>query len=64
MSDYTPKLKKILREAGCYFDRPGKGDHEIWFSPKTRIKFVIDNSIKSRYTANAVLKQAGLPKQF
>jgi hypothetical protein len=25
MSDYTPKLKKILREAGCYFDRPGKG---------------------------------------
>jgi len=34
MSDYTPKLKQILREAGCYFDRPGKGDHEIWFSPK------------------------------
>jgi hypothetical protein len=64
MSDYTPKLKKILREAGCYFDRPGKGDHEIWFSPKTGIKFVIDNSIKSRHTANAVLKQAGLPKKF
>ena len=32
MSDYTPKLKQILREAGCYFDRPGKGDYEIWFS--------------------------------
>jgi len=64
MSDYTPRLKKILREAGCYFDRPGKGDHEIWFSPVTRIRFVVDNSIKSRHTANAVLKQAGLPKQF
>ena len=64
MSDYTPKLKKILQEAGCYFDRPGKGDHEIWCSPKTRIKFVVDNSIKSRHTANAVLKQAGLPKHF
>ncbi|MDQ1270189.1 MAG: hypothetical protein QG618_1499 [Thermodesulfobacteriota bacterium] len=26
--------------------------------------FVVDNAIKSRHTANAVLKQAGLPKQF
>jgi hypothetical protein len=64
MSDYTPKLKQILREAGCYFIRSGKGDHEIWYSPITRIKFVVDNSIKSRHTANAILKQAGLPKQF
>lgn len=64
MSNYTPKLKKILREAGCYFERPGKGDHEIWYSPITNIRFVVDNSIKSRHTANAVLKQAGLPKRF
>jgi len=64
MSDYTPKLNQILREAGCYFIRSDKGDHEIWYSPITRIKFVVDNSIKSRHTANAILKQAGLPKQF
>jgi len=64
MSDYTPRLKQYLREAGCYFDRHGKGDHEIWFSPMTGIRFVVDNSIKSRHTANAVLKQAGLPKKF
>jgi hypothetical protein len=25
---------------------------------------VVDNSIKSRHTANTVLKQAGLPKKF
>ena len=30
MADYTPKLKKFLREAGCYFERKGKGDYEIW----------------------------------
>jgi hypothetical protein len=64
MSDYTPRLKQYLREAGCQFDRQGKGDHEIWFSPITGIRFVVDNSIKSRHTANAVLKQAGLPKKF
>jgi len=64
MSDYAKDLKRALREAGCDYDRPGKGDHEIWFSPLTKVKFVVDSKIKSRHTANAVLKQAGLPKQF
>ena len=63
-SSYTPQLKKILRKAGCYFLRQGKGDHEIWYSPITRIHFVVDGQIKSRHTANAVLKQAGFPKTF
>ncbi len=60
----TPRLKKLLTEAECYFERQGKGDHEIWFSPLTKRRFVVDNTIKSRHTANAVLKQAGLPKAF
>ncbi len=64
MADFTKDLKKYLRENGCTFERQGKGDHEIWYSPITKIRFVVDNSIKSRHTANAVLKQAGLPKQF
>ena len=63
-SSFTPELKKILLEAGCYFERQGKGDHEIWYSPITNRRFVVDNSMKSRHTANAVLKQAGLPKAF
>jgi hypothetical protein len=42
----------------------GQKDHEIRFSPLTGIRFVVDSSIKSRHTANAVLKQAGLPKRF
>ena len=64
MSGFTPDLKRILVAAGCRFDRSGKGDHEIWYSPITERKFVVDSNIKSRHTANAVLKQAGLPKQF
>jgi len=64
MADFAPKLKKHLKDAGCFFERQGKGDHEIWSSPITGIKFVVDNVIKSRHTANAVLKQAGLPKKF
>ncbi|MDX9962638.1 type II toxin-antitoxin system HicA family toxin [Desulfobacter postgatei] len=64
MGDFTKDLKKILRENGCSFERQGKGDHEIWYSPATALRFVVDNAIKSRHTANAVLKQAGLRKQF
>ncbi len=60
----TPKLKKLLTEAGCYFMKQGKGDHEIWFSPITQKNFVVDSAIKSRHTANTVLKQAGLSKAF
>lgn len=64
MSDFTPELKRILRAAGCYFVRAGKGDHEIWHSPRADRNFTVDGKIKSRHTANAVLKQAGLEKHF
>ena len=29
----TPELNRILVEAGCHFERQGRGDHEIWYSP-------------------------------
>jgi hypothetical protein len=64
MKSFTPEVKKILREANCRFVRQGKGDHEIWESPITKRTFVVDNAILSRHTANAIMKQAGLPKAF
>jgi hypothetical protein len=30
MASYTPGVKEILRAHGCHFERPGKGDHEVW----------------------------------
>ncbi|MBX6421475.1 MAG: type II toxin-antitoxin system HicA family toxin [Nevskia sp.] len=64
MADFAPELKRILRTAGCRFIRAGKGDHEIWYSPESGRYFPVDGKIKSRHTANAVLKQAGLEKRF
>jgi predicted RNA binding protein YcfA (HicA-like mRNA interferase family) len=64
MTDYSPLVKKVLKKNGCYFKRQGKGDHEMWYSPISNIRFPVDNKIKSRHTANGILKQAGLPKQF
>lgn len=63
MVGYTPKLKKKLSLAGCQYYGPGKGDHDVWITPEGR-KITVDANIKSRHTANEVLKQAGLPKEF
>jgi len=64
MDGYTKQLKKMLKKNGCYFVRSGKGDHEIWFSPVSKIHFTVDGKILSRHTANAVIQQAGFSKQF
>jgi len=60
----APERKPLLSAAGCTYDRPGKHDHEIWYSPITQRRLAGDHKILSRHTANGVLKQAGLPKAF
>src|SRR5258708_18321991 len=59
------KLKVLIPELlGCQFRRHGKGDHDIWFSPISGRSFPVDHSVRSRRTANGILKQAGLPKSL
>lgn len=57
---YGRQLKRILRAHGCHFVRHGKGDHEIWFSPITNLSFTVDAGTRKRFTAEAILKQAGI----
>ncbi|WP_375273873.1 type II toxin-antitoxin system HicA family toxin [Methylorubrum thiocyanatum] len=64
MTDYTPALKKLLRQQGYAFLPSGRGDHEVWRNDETGRTVVVDGAIKSRHTANGILKQAGLPKAF
>ncbi|MEJ2227857.1 MAG: type II toxin-antitoxin system HicA family toxin [Alphaproteobacteria bacterium] len=64
MPSFEHEVRILLKEAGCTFHRQGKGDHEIWWSPITARYFTVDGKIKSRHTANEVLKQAGVGKQF
>ncbi len=42
----------------------GKGDHDIWYSPVTDRHITVDTKIKSRHTANAILKQSGIDYKF
>ena len=41
-----------------------QGDHDIWYIPITKKYFTVDGKIKSRHTANAIMKQAGIDYHF
>ena len=64
MAEYEKKVREELKRHGCYFVWHGKGDHDIWYSPITGINVTVDGKIKSRHTANAIMKQSGIDKQF
>lgn len=64
MAEYEKVVREVLREHGCRFVRRGKGDHDIWYSPITRRNVTVDGKIKSRYTANDIMKQSGIDRRF
>ncbi len=60
--DFSREVKRLLLKAGCHHVRDGR--HPVWFSAVSGRHFPVPNTIKSRHTANEILKQAGLPKAF
>jgi predicted RNA binding protein YcfA (HicA-like mRNA interferase family) len=64
VADYAPDGRRALGAAGWHYLRPGKGDHAVWTNPATGRCVIVDGKILSRHTANAILKPAGLAKQF
>jgi len=60
--DFCPDVIRLLKAAGCTFVRTGR--HPVWHSQITNRNFPVPNRIKSRFTANEIMKQAGLPKSF
>ncbi len=64
MTDFAPEVRRMLSKAGWQFERHGKGDHERWINPVTRAKVTVDAKIRSRHTANGILKEAGIGKKF
>ncbi|MBO5691823.1 MAG: type II toxin-antitoxin system HicA family toxin [Spirochaetaceae bacterium] len=64
MAEYEKQVRKILLQNGCHFVRHGKGDHDIYYSPITKRNFTVDSKIKSRHTANAIMKQSGIEYHF
>jgi predicted RNA binding protein YcfA (HicA-like mRNA interferase family) len=60
---FGKEVRDMLTAAGCAFLRHGKGDHDIWSTPSGQ-RIVVPVKIMSPHTANAILKDAGLPKAF
>jgi predicted RNA binding protein YcfA (HicA-like mRNA interferase family) len=63
-SGYHAQLCAILRAHGCTLIRQAKGSHEVWYSPITKAPITMAVTVNNRHTANAILKQAGIEKQF
>ncbi len=64
MASYEKSVRELLRLHNCSFIRRGKGDHDIWYSPITKRHVTVDSKIKSRHTANAIMKQCGIEQKF
>ena len=64
MAEYEKRVRDILSQNGCTFQRRGKGDHDIWYSPITQRSITVDIRIKSMHTANAIMKQSGINYKF
>jgi len=61
--DFYPELTGLPFAAGWRRAVNAKGSHEKWRHPD-HAHFVIVPRSRSRHTANAILKEAGLPKAF
>jgi hypothetical protein len=55
-------LIEKLRAAEFELHRQGKASHEIWRRASDGVSLVVPQSVKRPTAANAILKQAGLPK--
>jgi len=64
MAEYEKKVRDVLSKYGCSFLRHGKGDHDLWYSPEKNHSFPVAAKIKSRHTANEIMKQAGIDYHF
>ena len=58
-TNYYKQVVDLLRQHGFEFTRQGKGSHELWASAGQGIKVTVPRNLKSRHTANGILKDAG-----
>jgi predicted RNA binding protein YcfA (HicA-like mRNA interferase family) len=64
MADYRRDVIKVLEANGCAFVRHATGSHDLWQSPHTKRRFVVQHDLSSKIAANSIMKQAGLTHRF
>ena len=65
MATYEGKVKSLLKAAGWVKIRQGRSSHEQWQKADgTGLVITVPSKIKSRHTANHILKQAGIDEKL
>ena len=65
MATYERKVKSLLKAAGWDKIRQGRSSHEQWENAdRSGLVITVPSKIKSRHTANHILKQAGIDKKL
>lgn len=62
MNGYYAQVVEQLKRHGYQHSGPGRGSHEIWSNGKHNQ--TVPFHCKSRHTANAIMKQAGIDFKF
>jgi len=63
MNGYEKEVKKILKKHGWKLIRAAKGSHEYWGKYGCK-PVTVPQNCKSRFTANAIMKEAGINHKF
>ena len=58
-SNFYRRVVDAIRKRGFTRIRQGKGSHEIWAHAARGTKLSVPGNLKSRHTANRILKDAG-----
>jgi len=65
MREYSKTVKEILSKHGWSFLRRGsKASHDIWQNSEGNESVSINRNMKSRFTANDILRQAGVKERI
>jgi predicted RNA binding protein YcfA (HicA-like mRNA interferase family) len=61
---YYKLVCSIISKLGYEYQTNAKGSHEKWRSQKTGKIVLLPRNLKSRHTANAILKDAGSERRL
>jgi predicted RNA binding protein YcfA (HicA-like mRNA interferase family) len=61
---YHKDVTDELKRCGFIYSGNAKGSHEIWRSEETGRRVLVPYNLKSKFTANGILKDAGSAKRF
>jgi predicted RNA binding protein YcfA (HicA-like mRNA interferase family) len=62
MNGFYPQVIAMLKKHGFFLSRQGKGSHQMWSNGSVSV--TVSTTCQSKFTANAIMKQAGIAHKF